>query len=651
MQWLLLLVGTCNFALVLFGIANIRKTNFLKDYFVRFAFILAVWSISFVPSPFIPSDILIKMRYACMPLLLGQGLIIVKSFSLQRKVRFKEISFIYALTFTATVASYFVTNMFERPMTEPHYLVYTVMFLTYTVLYGAALLFIVYNMGVSDMRFKGDAQRQARYMFLGIAGFASTEFIAAYILPLCGYAYLRSLSVLGSLFFIGCNVYAILRYNLLDVHIIVKRSTVYSIMALIIVSVYFGTSFLFDYIGKYVVNFNAFMYRTLAGIIIAFLYIPTRKRIEELIDKLLFPNYYTHTKAVQQFSERLTALLDLRELVTVVVENMLLTFNIECGALYLYDKEQKKFLVRASKGFDATTSTQVRDIDFTPKCALVQWLTANKTVWIRDLYLDEESAKRGYRTVEEKTNVLKAQLCVPLLFDEKLIGFIPLGQKTNGEPYLREEINLIETLEYEIAVSLINALSYHELKQNYVETIASLAKAIEVKDKHMRGHAERVQDLAVKIAKAMHCSRYQIELLKYAGMLHDIGKISIDDDILSKAEPLSPEEYELVKTHPVAGAEIVAPIEFFDEIQHIIRHHHERWDGEGYPDHLKGEDIVLLCRILQVADSLDAMMSPRSYRNAKTLREALQEFRRCTGSQFDPTIVDCVEQLYKAHAI
>jgi putative nucleotidyltransferase with HDIG domain len=639
MQFFLILVGLLNLSLVLFGITSVRKTNFLKNYFVVFSLLIFLWALTFCPLFYFTTEFTIFARYIFVAFIIGQALIIFKSFYTQNKISRKEIIIQYSISLFFSLIASLNISFFEREYFVSLENLSAIFFLSYIFYYFISLARMIYLMGKSHNKFIGNIQQQAKYMFLGIIVFLSMEFIAVFILPSCGYVHYRVISVAGTIFFISCNLYAVLRYHLMDIHIILKRSTIYSVMVLFIVSIYMLTSMFFDYLNTYFVGFNFIAYRIIVSLLIAFSYMPLRTYLEDKIDKIFFPHYYKYASALHKFSERMTSILDLRELLDTIVINVLDIFNIHSGALFLFDREQKKFIVKAEKGF----SNSIREIDFNMNSSLVVWLKKNKKMWIKSLYNQNE--KRA-TSIEEKMNLLNAELCVPLIFDDKIIGFIVLGEKNNNLTYLREEINLIKTIQYEVAVSLINAISYNELKKNYIETVEALAKAIEAKDKNTLGHSERVQEIAVEIAKELKCPRTQIEILKYAGILHDIGKISIDDTILKKTEPLDEKELAVIKTHPVTGEDILNHIDFFDEVKSVIRHHHERWDGEGYPDQLKSRDISILSRILQVADSLDAMVSPRVYKKPKSVEEAIEELKKCNGSQFDPLIIDCIEKIF-----
>ncbi|RLE10553.1 hypothetical protein DRJ00_01015 [Candidatus Aerophobetes bacterium] len=178
-----------------------------------------------------------------------------------------------------------------------------------------------------------------------------------------------------------------------------------------------------------------------------------------------------------------------------------------------------------------------------------------------------------------------------------------------------------------------------QFKREFVEALTVLAKLIEMRDSYTAGHSEKVSMWSEIVARKLGLSREEQEKIKLAARLHDIGKISIPDGILNKPAPLTEEEYAEIKKHAALGAGILSNIESLKEVSKIIRHHHEWYNGEGYPDGLTGEEIPLGSRIISVADAYQAMTSDRPYRKAFSKEKAIAELERGAGSQFDPKIV------------
>jgi hypothetical protein len=183
---------------------------------------------------------------------------------------------------------------------------------------------------------------------------------------------------------------------------------------------------------------------------------------------------------------------------------------------------------------------------------------------------------------------------------------------------------------------------YAGQQRAYEATIRALVQAVETKDHYTRGHSERVASGCVRIATTREMPADRVMALRYAGILHDVGKLSVTTRLLQKTAPLTDREYEEIKMHPVTGREMLRGIEFLEEAYEGILHHHERLDGLGYPMGLKGEEIPEFARVIAVADAFDSMTSTRSYRNARSVAEAIDELERCKGTQFDPEMVDAM---------
>jgi putative nucleotidyltransferase with HDIG domain len=188
---------------------------------------------------------------------------------------------------------------------------------------------------------------------------------------------------------------------------------------------------------------------------------------------------------------------------------------------------------------------------------------------------------------------------------------------------------------------------YTKMRKVYLDTIRALAAAIDAKDPYTKGHSERVAQLSVALAQDLHLSDRDIENIEYTALLHDIGKIGIEDRILGKSSKLSNEEFKKIKEHPIMGAKIIEPVDFLKNSYQAIYHHHERYNGGGYPDGLKEKDIPLCARIIAVADAYDAMGSDRPYRKKLNKEKILKEFTEQSGKQFDPQIVTALMLILK----
>ena len=197
-----------------------------------------------------------------------------------------------------------------------------------------------------------------------------------------------------------------------------------------------------------------------------------------------------------------------------------------------------------------------------------------------------------------------------------------------------EQMNEIKRMNDELSDT------YEKLEKAYLDSIETLRYTVEAKDPYTRGHSDRVAEYSVLIGEKLGLSEQDLRTLRIGGLFHDIGKIGIPDSILLKESKLSDDEYSQIKNHPTIGAHILQNATIFQDILPIVKHHHERYDGNGYPSKLKGEEIPYFARIAAVADTFDAMTSKRTYRNAIPLEEVKEEIKRCEGTQFDPNIAE-----------
>jgi HD-GYP domain-containing protein (c-di-GMP phosphodiesterase class II) len=220
------------------------------------------------------------------------------------------------------------------------------------------------------------------------------------------------------------------------------------------------------------------------------------------------------------------------------------------------------------------------------------------------------------------------------------MGILCIGRSAEHGAFLPDEKALLLGYAQTTAVALQKLLLRENLEKNLIDTISSFVIALESKDPYLKGHSARVSLYSGELATVMGVAPADVVLMSRAGMLHDLGKLVIMDNILRKPRQLTEEEFELIRTHPVVGDKILKPLKFLACEAKAVRHHHERYDGKGYPDGLKGDDIPLIARVVTVADAFDAMTSDRPYRSKRPVAVALEEIGRGAGTQFDPTAAD-----------
>lgn len=262
----------------------------------------------------------------------------------------------------------------------------------------------------------------------------------------------------------------------------------------------------------------------------------------------------------------------------------------------------------------------------------------------------ELMAQIGYSRTEKKVIELSEGVILPLINElNEAIGviFVEITE-------VQEALGLLEIYASQAASSLNNAFlhslvnvkndelnkTYVELKERYMDTIKALRLVVDAKDIYTRGHSDRVAYYAQKIGEKLELSEKDLETLRISGLFHDVGKIGTRDDIILKSDKLDESEYEEVKKHPLKGAHILSAVSMFKDVVPLVKCHHEKMDGTGYPEGLKGEEIPFLARIISVADAFDAMMSDRLYRSKLGLKEAIFQLQKNAGTQFDARIVE-----------
>lgn len=238
---------------------------------------------------------------------------------------------------------------------------------------------------------------------------------------------------------------------------------------------------------------------------------------------------------------------------------------------------------------------------------------------------------------------------IPMRVNNEAVGILALGEdhRASVESALKEKIRLAVLIADQAASAVYRSRLSYRLEESQLQTVLALAKLIESRDAYIGGHSEKVTDVATRLARALDCSPAEVQIIRWAALLHDIGKVGIRDNILNKKGSLDQDEWTMMRRHPEKGAEIVRMASNLDYVAGLILAHHERYDGSGYPNGLQREMIPFGARILAVADTFSAMTDDRPYRPSCTVDEAIQEIKKCSGTQFDPRVVDVFVRLFE----
>jgi len=248
--------------------------------------------------------------------------------------------------------------------------------------------------------------------------------------------------------------------------------------------------------------------------------------------------------------------------------------------------------------------------------------------------VDEDPELAVAKSIAE--GAMASVLCVLLRTPRKRLGVLHLDRGPFQKTFTQEDLHLADALAANVSAGIECAQLLRKQRDLFLDTITILAQAVELRDEYTGGHTCRVQTYSLLLAEQLNMSDADIELIRIGTPLHDIGKIGIDDAILRKPDKLTPEEFEIMKTHTVKGAEIINTVPDLRPLLPIVRSHHERWDGRGYPDNLVGEQTPHLARIVALADAFDAMTSDRPYRKGMPAEVAFREIEKGLGKQFDP---------------
>jgi putative nucleotidyltransferase with HDIG domain len=356
-----------------------------------------------------------------------------------------------------------------------------------------------------------------------------------------------------------------------------------------------------------------------------------QQRTEDLTHKV------DELTTLYETSRALGSTLDLDTLLDSTLDAAMRSFAVDSGYLVLRDSTSSDLKLRAWRG-----TTDAAPDDRAVRSSMSEWVVRQG----RPLIFNPSTGNEDTENVDVITGALAA-VCVPLHSSDGVIGAIAVGSRDRNTRFTGDDVRLLSTIANHLTVAIGNTELYASLQDAYLATVRSLAAAVDAKEPHMRGHSERVAVFASAIAQNMGLSHDQRTALEMAAYLHDIGKIGISGQILRKPGPLDEDETATMRHHPLIGANILRPVAFPWSIGPVVRHHHERYDGGGYPAGLRGEEIPILARVLAVADAYEAMIADRPYRKSLTAEGAIAELSLCAGTQFDPRVVDSLVEVLR----
>jgi len=429
--------------------------------------------------------------------------------------------------------------------------------------------------------------------------------------------------------------YVILRHKLLDIEIVVRLGLLYSITSTVLGLIYFLAITVTFRLVEAFSGGRIFLLSAIAAIFTAMIITPVRDSAQLWIDRMFYRERYNAGLMLQRLSEATTALLDLDKITRIVLSDVLETLHIGHAAIFIRHNSENSFHLLAEQG-----TPKIPAPVFGFDHPIVKWLMGQNRILSNDMLDVMPIFKAIWKNETDYLREFPAELFIPLNTKGELVGFIIIAPKRSTQSYTHEDEVILSTLANQTAVVIENARLYEDLEATFVQTVVTLANAIDMRDTYTSSHSQRIAEWAAEIAQAMGCSSQEVQAIYWGGLLHDIGKIGIPDSILRKPTKLDKEEWEIIKRHTMLGAQLVSPIKKLANVAPIIECSHERYNGSGYPHGLKGEQIPFGARIIGVVDSYSAMRDERSYKKPVSHEDAIEELKQNSGILFDPHVVN-----------
>ena len=428
--------------------------------------------------------------------------------------------------------------------------------------------------------------------------------------------------------------YAILRHKLLDIQIVVRLGLLYSITTAILGLVYFLVMTLTLNVVETFSGGRIFLLSAIVAFLTAVIISPLRETAQSWIDRLFYRERYDASLMLQRLSQTTASLLDLDKITQIVLSDLVKTMHIGHAAIFIKSESDESYHLQAEKG-----TPQIPAMQFSSNHPVIKWISHQNQILSKNILNINPIFKAMWKKETDYLNEFPAQLLVPLNSKGNLIGFIIVGSKRSAQAYSHDDEVALSTLANQTAVIIENARLYEDLENTFVQTVVTLANAIDMRDTYTSSHSQRIAEWAVDIARLFGCTEQETQAIYWGGLLHDIGKIGIPDAILRKPSKLDAAEWEIIRKHTIHGAQLVAPIKKLADVAPLIEYSHERYDGSGYPYGLVGDEIPLGARIIGVVDSYSAMRDERPYKKSLSHEEAIDELNRNAGILFDPEVV------------
>ncbi len=357
---------------------------------------------------------------------------------------------------------------------------------------------------------------------------------------------------------------------------------------------------------------------------------------------------YDSGKILLEVSRAVSSSLDPDEVGKLILRESRKAMRSDHASLFLIDEKSGHFILSGANGFSEDEMDNLRLLGGWE--AISDYIVKRKKPLVVDDIRKDTVFRSEKLLFSNEKFPMEAFLAVPLRTKEKVVGALMVSNRNRpGHKFTEEDKDLLLALSNNMAMALVNAGLYHKMKRLFLSTITSLTRAIDAKDSYTSGHSERVMKYAVAIGREMSLDDEVLENLRLSSLLHDIGKIGVKESILMKPAKLLGYERRQIRMHPSIGARIVESMDDSNVIRRGILEHHERFDGKGYPNNLKGEQISLEGRIIAVADVFDAGTTDRPYQKGYSKNDIFKKIEGEASSQFDPRVVAAFVISYKSH--
>ena len=460
------------------------------------------------------------------------------------------------------------------------------------------------------------------------------------------------LGIIGNIVFCIMATIAMLRYDLLEMKVMLRKGIAYTLVGVLLIGVFGGLILLLSSVFETAlspISLTITLVSVLITIIVITLFQPILPLFQRIVDRWFFRERYDHLQTLKRFTTEATHIIDLKQLASSLVTSVANGMQSRAIFLLLQSPKTSDFVIHSHYG-----QKEVGELSL--KASSLLTLTMKQQDSPIDINDTDAGPTLSILTDVEKTALATnhMKLLIPMRTKNRLIGILLVSDKLSHEEYSTEDRQLLQKISQEVAVGIENAIAYESIQQEHGQLleamdgiIHAMSLVVETRDPYTAGHQRRVADIATVIAKTMGLAEWSVRGIHVAGLLHDVGKLSVPTDILSKPGKLSQSEFDIIKSHSKVSYDILELIEFPWPVKQAILQHHERLDGSGYPDGLAGDDIILDARILAVADVVEAISSHRPYRPALGLEYAMREIFSKRGTLYDPRVVDACLKLFE----